>query len=242
MRIWLLPLLFILSTSVLAAPDYARETRWAEEITPAIVVGDPITLQQNNGHKFLGIYSEATDAKTGIVVVHGMGIHPDWGFIGTLRQRLAELGHTTLSIQMPVLAVDAKYDDYRAVFPDAVERIQLAVAYLKSKGFKRTALVSHSIGTHMSHEYMMKHPKTVNAWIALGMPSTETYENVKTPVLDLYGDNDLPRVLSGAAKRKASLKSNASSKQVIVVKADHFFAGQEETMIKTVKDFLDGLK
>ena len=199
-------------------------------------------LEQKNRHKFLGIYTAATDAKGSVVVVHGMGIHPDWGMIGTLRQRLADLGYTTLSIQMPVLAVDAKYDDYLPVFPEAVERLQLAVAYLKGKGYKKITVVSHSIGSHMSHVYMAKGTRDVDGWVSLGMPSEATYDVIKVPVLDLYGTNDLPRVLLGTAKRKASIKNNPASKQLAIPNADHFYANHEEAMVKAVKDFLDGLK
>ena len=62
--------------------------------------------------------------------------------IGTLRQRLPDHGYTTLSIQMPILAVDAKPEAYVAHFPEAVERLQLAVAYLQSKGYKRERLAA----------------------------------------------------------------------------------------------------
>jgi len=36
--------------------DYARERRWAQKITPAIVVGEPIYLALASGHRFLAIY------------------------------------------------------------------------------------------------------------------------------------------------------------------------------------------
>ena len=39
-------------------------------------------------------------------LVHGLGIHPDWGLIGALRSDLPDAGYTTLSVQMPVLAAD----------------------------------------------------------------------------------------------------------------------------------------
>jgi len=60
-------------------------------------------------------------------------------------------------------------------------------------------------------------------------------------VLDLYGANDLPRVLEGAAKRRASLKGKALSRQVVIPGSNHFFADREEEMLKAVKDFLDGV-
>jgi pimeloyl-ACP methyl ester carboxylesterase len=242
MRARLIPLLLVASATAFAAPDYAREKNWADEVTPGIVVGDPVYLEQKNRHKFLGIYTKATDARMGVVVVHGMGIHPDWGMIRTLRQRLPDHGYTTLSIQMPVLAASAKYDDYLPLFPEALERVQLAVAYLKGKGYKKVAVVSHSIGSHMVHGYLAKNPTAVNAWAALGMPATDTYSVIKAPVLDLHGANDLPRVLSGATQRKASLRGNTTSRQVMIPDADHFFANQEDAMVEAIKDFLDGVK
>ncbi len=241
MRVWFISLLLIASTSALAAPDYAREKRWDDEITPHIVVGDPVYLKQKNGHKFLAIHAEADKAKTGVVVVHGMGLHPDWGMIGTLRQRLVDHGYTTLSIQMPVLAADAQSDAYPAVFPDAAERPTRAVAYLKGKGYKRIAIASHSNGSRMTRVYMTKNPPDVSAWAALSLTRGETFDGVKVPVLDLYGGNDLPHVLSATEKRKVSLKGNPASKQRVIPNADHFFAGHEEEMVEAVKDFLDSV-
>ena len=242
MRAWLIYLLLMVSAPALATSDYAREKKWADEITPGIVVGDPIYLEQANQHKFLGIYTEAAGAKMGVVVVHGLGIHPDWGMIGTLRQQLADQGYTTLSIQMPILAVDAKGEDYSPTFPEAAERLQLAVDYLHKKGFNKVAIVSHSMGSRMSHFYMAKNPPGVSAWAALGLASADTYKGIKVPILDLYGAKDLPLVLSGAKKRLASLKGNPASKQVVIADTDHFFANHEDAMVKAVKDFLDSVK
>jgi dienelactone hydrolase len=246
MRNFLIVALLLLYTPVLAASDYVREKRWANEVSPAIVVGDPAYLTQGNGHKFLAIYTEAPNARMGVVVAHGMGIHPDWGLIGMLRQRLPDLGYATLSIQMPILAAGAKSEQYATTFPEAVERLELAVRYLKDKGYKRIALVSHSMGTRMTLTYMAGNPADVRAWAALGMSAPKdapsTYEGVKAPVLDLYGANDLPQVLEGALKRKASLAGNPMSRQTVIADADHFYAGHEDEMIKAVKQFLDDIK
>ena len=241
--------LFCLTSQfVFASADYAREKKWAEEITPSIVVGDPVQLEQKNHHKFLGIYTEPAKAKMGVVVVHGTGIHPDWGMIGTLRQRLPDYSYATLSIQMPILAADAKPELHLPLLPEAVERLQLAVAFLKGKGHKRIAIVSHSMGSRMSHAYMLQNPAGVSAWAALGMPAAlgtgaaTTYDGIKVPVLDLYGANDEPQVLAGALKRKISLKSNATSRQIVIPDTNHFFAGHEDEMVQAVTNFLDSLK
>jgi len=57
-------------------------------------------------------------------------------------------------------------------------------------------------------------------------------------VLDLYGDNDQPDVLTNAKKRKDSLKA-AGSKQVVIPHADHFYTGHEAEMVAAVADYLN---
>lgn len=240
MRNFVTLLLLLVSQLSFAGADYAREKKWADEITPSIMIGDPVYLEQSQGHKFLGILTEAKDAKLGIVVIHGIGIHPDWNMVSTLRAQLAEYDFTTLSIQMPVLANDAKSKEYLALFPDAEERIAIAVAYLKARGYNKIAIVSHSLGSAMSRAYVLKNPSKLVAWASLGMQAYD-YSGIKIPVLDLYGERDLPAVLKTGKKRAASLKGNAKSMQVIAPGSDHFYNSHETEMVQEVKRFLDSI-
>jgi len=57
--------------------DYAREKRWADEIVPQLVSGEPVWLEAPRTEKFLGIYTEAKNAKGAIILAHGLGVHPD---------------------------------------------------------------------------------------------------------------------------------------------------------------------
>ena len=233
-------LLALFSLTAFAEPvaDYAREKKWADEIVPGLVVGDPVYLQTPRGHhKFLTLFTPADTGKAAIVV-HGMGIHPDWGMVGTLRTELADRGFATLSIQMPILAADAKGEAYPPTFPEAADRIAEAVEFLKAKGYKQIAIVSHSMGSRMSRAYMTGKPDpAVKSWASLGI-SVDDYKAVKRPVLDLYGDNDLPQVLANAGKRKQSLAAK-DSRQVMIARADHFFTGHESEMVAAVADFLN---
>src|SRR5438105_1618194 len=90
------------STAYVEGPAYrsddAREQRWADEIVPALVVGDAVWLQPLGPQKkFLAIYTEAKpgpkSARGAILLVHGMGVNPDYGVIGALRTRLADAGY-----------------------------------------------------------------------------------------------------------------------------------------------------
>jgi pimeloyl-ACP methyl ester carboxylesterase len=234
--------LLMMSQFTYAGADYVREKKWADEITPGIVVGDPVYLELKNAHKFLTLYTEAKDAKIGLVVVHGIGIHPDWNMVGTLRAQLAEYGYTTLSIQMPVLANEAEAEAYQPLFSEAAERIAVAVDFLQAKGYKKIAIVSHSMGSAMSRMYVVNNPFKLVAWASLGIGQGYSYSGVRIPVLDMYGENDLPPVLNMVKKRAESLKGNKKSRQVRMAKSDHFYTSHETQMVKEVKRFLDTIK
>jgi predicted alpha/beta-hydrolase family hydrolase len=226
-----------------AQADYAREKRWAEEITPAILVGDPVYLELKSGHKFLAIYAPRPKAAAAVILVHGLGVHPDWGLINPLRSQLTEQGYPTLSVQMPVLAADADADGtrYPPLFPEAAERLQTAVAYLRGKGYAKIALVSHSMGSRMANFFLntVAEPH-IDAWVAIGVAGTFTEPGtLKVPVLDVYGENDLPAVLQGAATRAAALRKVRGSGQIEIAGADHFYADRESELANQVKLFLD---
>ncbi len=246
MRALVLVLFFIASASGFAQPaqpDYAREKRWADEITPAILVGDPVYLALKSGHKFLAIYTpNATRAKARavVIVVHGMGVHPDWNLINALRSQLPEQGYATLSVQMPVLAADAKAESYPALFPEAADRLQAAVTFLRDKVPLKVAVVSHSMGARMVNHYLAQ-GGTADAWVSVGI-STGVYlqpETFKAPVLDIYGEKDFPVVLKNAALRADSIKRVRGSGQMSIAGADHYFNGAETELVRHVKRFLD---
>ena len=67
-------------SSAFAGADYAREKKWADEIVPGIVVGDTVYLKPGQGHQFLTIWNEVDNAKMGLIVIHGVGVHPDWNY------------------------------------------------------------------------------------------------------------------------------------------------------------------
>src|SRR5947207_6043731 len=127
--------------------DYAREKRWADEVLPSIVVGEAVWLEAPRTEKFLGIYTEAKNAKSAIILAHGLGLHPDYGLIGELRTRLADAGYTTLSIQMPILSAEAPPARYPVLFWEAGARFAAARPYLERKSYESIVLVSHSMGS-----------------------------------------------------------------------------------------------
>jgi alpha/beta superfamily hydrolase len=168
-------------------------------------------------------------------------VHPDHNVIGTLRASLADAGYTTLSIQMPVQKADAGVDDYYpAVFPDAVERIRSAARWLEAKGAKRIVLLSHSMGSWMSNVYYEQtDAPPFSAWVCMGLTGGYgNMRNVRVPVLDVYGENDLPSVLRADWRRRMTIGSIAGSRQARIAGADHFYAGKEKELAAAVDSFI----
>ena len=232
----ILLLLFILSSQGVLASDYAREKQWETEILDSLVVGDAVYLNSGE-HRFLGLLTEAQPARGAVILVHGSGIHPDWGLIGVLRRRLVDEGYTTLAIQMPVLTPATKSEQYTQTFGDAATRLTSAVDFLKGKGHARIAIVSHSLGSRMTNYYLTHQADAaVVTWVALGLPGPFVQpDKLRLPIADVFGDSDLAVVLENRAQRKKTIDAIKHSRQVVVSHADHFFTGRDAELLEVVR-------
>lgn len=233
--------------------DVERELRLRSEIEDMILDGDSISLNAD-GHEFLGIYTEAASPKAGIVIMHGRGFHPDWqDVVAPLRVGLVESGWTTLSIQMPVLEKDAKYYDYVPLFDGAAHRIDSAIDYLEEQGIERIILLAHSCGAHMAMHWVDTTSKMrIHGFIGLGLGATDFKQTMakplplgklKVPVFDLFGEDDFPAVLRMAPERQAAIieGGHPKSRQKTLSGSDHYFAGQDETLVEVVGQWLGSL-
>ena len=103
-RVLLAALLIALASAGGAhAQDFEREARWRSEVVPGLVAGEAVDIPGPGGKAFLGLLTEPAGADrsstTLLVLVHGIGVHPDHGIIGRLRMDLADKGYATLAIQ-----------------------------------------------------------------------------------------------------------------------------------------------
>jgi pimeloyl-ACP methyl ester carboxylesterase len=222
-----------------AGADYAREDRLVAEIVPAIVVGEAVYLTTSRRPSVLAIFT-MPEAKPvgGAVIVHGLGVHADWGLINGLRTDLSDAGFATLSVQMPVLATDASRADYAALYPEAGERIAAGVAFLRSHGIEKIAIVAHSLGAVMADRYLASSGATgVAAWVPIGMQG-DFSAAPRQPVLDVIAQNDMPEVLDVAPLRANRLLRDACSRQVTIAETDHFMANRRKELRQSVATFL----
>ena len=237
-----------------AEPDFERETRLANQIVDMILDGEPVWLEANQ-HEFLGIYTEAEQPGTAVIILHGRGFHPDWAdAVNPLRVGLVEFGYSTLSLQMPVLEKDATYYDYEPIFRFAHQRIEAGIRYLRDSGHQRVILLAHSCGAHMAMDWIRERGDgDIDGYIGLGMGATDFGQPMRRPfpleqmqvaVFDLYGAEEYPAVKRGAPERKAMIESagNPKSAQAILPQANHYFTDQGDALVEAVANWLDRLE
>ncbi len=245
--------LFLFAISTAYASDLEREKRMADEIVDAILDGDAVFLKAND-HEFLTIYTEAEEARGAAVILHGRGFHPDWqDAINPLRVGLAESGWNTLSVQMPVLEKQAKYYDYIPLFPEAISRIEAAIAYARENQKGKVVLIAHSCGAHMAMAWADTESfETIDAYVGIGMGATDykqpmkqpfPLDKIKVPVLDVYAENDYPAVLKMAPERLHLIEKAANNKsaQVVVEGAEHYYADKGDALTQVIDQWLQSL-
>jgi pimeloyl-ACP methyl ester carboxylesterase len=235
-------LLVLGHSGTLLAQDYAREKRWAEEITPSLVVGEAVQIIATNGKPFLGLFAKAERPSRAILLLHSVGTHPDYGVIGQLRSHLFDLGYTTLSIQLPVQAREAKLEDYYPkVFGDAKDRIGRSLQWLKAAGFDKPVLVSHTMGSWMANEYLDEHHTKgeVSAWVCMSLTGgySWTTRAFGFPILDVYAENDIEPTMKSNGRRKLALLQSGS-RQFMVPGAEAEFGTKERLLAEEIRRFL----
>lgn len=256
-RISLISLLFFaLSPYALAASksDLAKEKRWEEQIVPSLLVGEAVKLKADVT-EFLGIYAENTADKAlgGIIVMHGIGVHPAWpDVIDPLRMQLSEVGWHTLSLQMPILPNEATGKDYPPLYDEVPARIQAGVDFLKSKGVQNIVLAGHSMGAGMGLYYLSTKPDpAVRAFVCIssdfGFPADARMDNIahfrliKIPFFDVSGSIDNDDVLKASAIRSSLAKklSNKNYQQKVIEGANHFYNNMQDELVKIVRGWIE---
>lgn len=239
-----------------SATDADREARWAEQVQETLVVGQAVWLEAG-GRKVFAVLTPAESAPPhgGVVLVHGMGEHPDWNdVIHPLRLGLAERGWTTLSVQMPVLAADASPTDYAPLIPESDPRLVAAVNDLRARKLDPVILVAHSLGTNMAIACLAQHPRLpLDGLVLIGTPRLQgkppldplpLLARLTLPILDLYGSRDFDFVRGTAAARRKAVHrgGNRHYRQVQIEGADHYFRGLEDELVTTVDAWLERVR
>ncbi|RTZ63576.1 MAG: hypothetical protein DSZ29_06805 [Aquificaceae bacterium] len=245
--IFLLGFSILLLSTTSFSSDKEKEKRWASQVIDSLMDGEAIFL--NDGKTdFLALDMPAEKkSKIGVLVIHGIGIHPDWPqIVNPLRVGLSEAGWHTLSLQMPILKNSATGKDYLPLMKEVAPRIEAGISYLEKSGIKKIVLVAHSLGAQMTSYYLANLSKTktpIIAYVAIGMgaSNSELLKKITLPVFDIYGSEDLEGVMKSAVDRAKASLGNRFYKQQKIEGANHFFDDKNDQLIgivrKYIKDF-----
>ena len=234
------------------ASNELQELEYAEEIESSYSTGKIIWLQAK-GRKFLTLYTESeqlVNAGTAIIL-HPMNGHPDQKkLINPLRTYLPEHNWATLSIQLPILGIDANKQEYYPLFDDAQARIQAGIDYLVSAKVTNIVLIGYGLGGTMAMYYLKKNStkKDIKAIVAisLSVPKAE-YKQVQTidfisqmkqPFLDIFAEYDLPAVTDSARKRRIAAKASSAYRQFQIEGEGHLFQHDEGLVVKRVYSWI----
>ncbi len=247
-----LMLIFSPLASAVLQPDYEREERLEQEAIAGLFDGEVLYLSDGE-RDFLSFLSEPDDSdfNGAILLLHGRGFHPDWPQVtGPLREGLGELGMTTLSLQMPVLAKDAKYYEYLEILDESFPRIEAGINFLRNSNYQWIAIVAHSCSVHMTMGWIKRIGDVpFDAFVGIGMGATDygqpmleefPLSAIPVPVLDVFGDQDYPAVIKAAGRRNAAIQAAGNSKswQIQLPGPDHFFEDYEDLLVETVGDWI----
>ncbi|MCW8931762.1 MAG: alpha/beta hydrolase family protein [Gammaproteobacteria bacterium] len=211
---------------------------------------------------FFSIFTPHTTAapKGAVILMHGTGAHPDWSdIIHPLRSELPDKGWATLSIQLPLALPERKDDEsLKKVIESSTPRIEAAINYLSSQKYGRIIIISHSFGSLMALNFLQLKVDAVSpegiplisAAVIIGTPSSGSeapfnspamIEKIKIPLLDLYGSNDLDKVLRSAKARKvaANKAKNKKYRQSQTIGANHFYNGLDSELIIYIANWLN---
>ena len=235
------------------ASNELREMEYAEEIQASSLMGQVIWLDTKS-RKFLGLYTE-TEEKENLgtaILLHPMDGHPDQKkIINPLRTYLPQHKWATLSIQMPVLGVAAKDDEYYALFDDAKNRIQSAVDYLDAAKVNNIVLIGYGLGGTMAVYYISENLAETKvkaiATISLFVPKSkqanvqvvEFIKKINQPFLDIFAEFDSPEVKYTARQRRIAGKENPEFRQFEIKGEGHLFQHDEGLLVKRVYSWIN---
>ncbi|MCH8078753.1 MAG: DUF3530 family protein [Proteobacteria bacterium] len=233
-----------------------REQQIAEKLA-LIVDADEIVSLKASGGRFIGIYQRAKmgESRGVVILAHGMGAHPDWpDVISPLRTQLPEFGWSTLSIQMPILSPEEPVAEYGRTLKIAKSRLNAAIDYLHTWEIEQIILLGYSFGAVQVASYLASGKnENVRAFVSVSMlsqkfikPGLDVFKligGINIPMLDIYGDEDLPDVRRGSDDRRlaASKNGNRDFEQIELKHAGHHYQGVEDALVEQIQIWLKNI-
>jgi dienelactone hydrolase len=247
-------ILFVLAltANMALAANLIQEQRISAQLVRPDVKGEARWLNAGD-ERFLAIFikSDAEKRLGAALLLHEAGDHADWPeVIGPLRRDLAQRGWDSLSLQLPRPIDPLSKVDRQAATDQAAGRIQAALDLFAAEQTENLVLLGHGLGAEMALAYVAGNPaEQVRGLVAIGLaagdggdddPVLQTIARLQRPMLDLYGDRDLPQVLASAQARRSAAKRAQQRlyRQDRIMGADHHFMGLQQSLLRRVGSWM----
>jgi pimeloyl-ACP methyl ester carboxylesterase len=125
-----------------------------------------------------------------------------------------------------------------------IARIQAALEFVQSKNIERIIFVGHGAGGELAIELLDKLTTEVSALILIGtsqLETTQVFETLAFPILDIIGSNEHDDVKPAAMHRKKLMKQAGNSSYALreIKAADHVFYGLLPQLTLTLRSWLN---
>ena len=238
--------------------DSDREALIAYRLSEELQSGELVWLKSPGGQSVAAVFTSAGPylRPTAVILLHGMGAHPDWPvIISPLRKHLAKEHWSSLSIQLPVLANDQPVADYGRTLKESSRRIRMGVEYLIKRNYRDIVLIGYGFGAMSALEYIVNRDRQhIAAFAGISMLARKFLEprvdmlayleRAELPILDIYGSDDMNFVVKTADDRRlyASKTTTKYITQRMVEGADHYYTGHEQTVFGLITKWLGALQ
>jgi pimeloyl-ACP methyl ester carboxylesterase len=241
-----------LMTSTATAANLSQEQRISHRLNGPDLIGEALWLTAGQV-RFFAIFQKSNAERVlgNAILLHEAGNHADWPEVtAPLRHHLADRGWDTLSLQLPRPIDPTSEPDRKEAIKLAGERLQAAIAHLNTAEGTALVLVGHGLGAEMALAYIATNPnERLHALVAIGLaageenneePVLQAISQLQRPMLDLYGDRDLPPVINTAQARRNAAKRNQQEtyRQDRVMGADHHFRGLQQSLLQRIASWL----
>jgi acetyl esterase/lipase len=231
------------------AASSIQEAEIAREIKKNRHLGEIIELTAGD-HQFLAIYQEtALPVKQGgLIILHGTGQNPDSpAVIHPIRTGLTDSGWDTLSLQMPVVALETNPTAITDLQPEASLRIQAAIQFFTAKNNVNVSILGHDSGAALAVGFLGQSGTDqvrAVALLSINGPEQAILENLQKidlPILDLYGTQDFEHIKSMANDRKRAVVSkgeNRNFRQITLEGGNHYYDSLQQSLLARVRAWL----
>ncbi len=227
--------------------DLEQEKYWKNLLSKNIKTGEVIDLKAEQ-QTFFAIYNKQSllKEKGSVILLHDKAGHPDWkDVIRPLRTRLTKYGWNTLSIQMPLKKKALKKtEELQAFYQRGYPRLDNTIRYLKDKQAPAIFLIAYGSNSLVVLNYFKNNPKRdIKGLVLISSPtegSISQLEEIKLPILDIYGSRDFDSVKLTAYQRQSAAKRSGNKYylQQQINFADHFFNTESDRLVKRVHSWM----